>query len=91
VILCLLVSWWLFFLSSICLRGLWSCEFIFMVICVFFLSEFQRDWTLILVEYLQHFVTIHFNALVSQSGHICLARYAGSPFPNILFQHFISL
>lgn len=37
-----------------------------------------RDWTLILVEYLQHFVTIHSNALVSQSGHICLARSADS-------------
>lgn len=35
-----------------------------------------RDWTLIQVEYAQHFVTIHFNALASQSGHICLARSA---------------
>lgn len=63
----------------ICLRRLWLYGLIFVAIVSFlFLFECQRDWTLIPVEYSQHFVIIHFDALVSQNGHICLARYVGS-------------
>jgi len=81
-----------FSLSSISLRWLWLCGLMFMVIfSSIFMFECQRDWTLIQVEYAQHFVTIHFNALASQSGHICLARYVASPFHENLFWHFITL